>query len=59
MTVSEIGAIAKRRGLKAGKLRKVDLVRAIQTAEGNPACFRTGESARCGQETCLWRADCD
>lgn len=59
MTVSEIGVIAKRLGLKVGKLRKVDLVRAIQAAEGNPACFCSGESGRCGQEACLWRVDCD
>jgi hypothetical protein len=37
--------------------KKVDLVRAIQTAEGNFPCFATARKF-CDQENCAWRADC-
>jgi hypothetical protein len=58
MTVKEIQGIAKKMGLKVGKMKKVDLVLSIQAAEGNTPCFQTGETKSCGQEYCLWRADC-
>jgi hypothetical protein len=35
MTVKEIQGIAKEMGLKAGKIKKAELVRMIQNAEGN------------------------
>lgn len=59
MKVEEIRTIAKMRGLKPGKMTKLELVRAIQAAEGNRVCFGTGMAASCGQEGCLWRVDCD
>ncbi len=58
MNMNEIKKIAAERGVRPGKLKKVDLVRAIQQAEGNPACFMTGFVNDCGQPTCLWRPDC-
>ena len=59
MTVKEIQAIVKKMGLKAGKMKKVDLVRMIQAAEGNTLCFQTGAVSTCGQENCLWLSDCN
>jgi len=38
--------------------QKVDLVRAIQEAEGYEACFKSGKADDCGQDACLWREDC-
>ena len=58
MTVKEIQGIAKKMGLKAGKMKKGDLVRSIQTSEGNTACFQTGTLSSCDQVDCLWRSDC-
>lgn len=58
MKLDDIREIAKQHGIKPGKMKKADLVRAIQQAEGNEACFDTGMSERCGQEQCLWREDC-
>lgn len=37
---------------------KIDLVRAIQQAEGFEACFMTGKAHDCGQDACLWREEC-
>ena len=59
MTVKEIKAIAKRMGLQAGKMKKADLIRTIQAAEGNNTCFQTGVMESCGQENCSWRSDCN
>ena len=58
MKLEEIKVIAKRHDIKAGKLKKAELVRAIQSAEGNDACFETARVSVCGQELCLWRSDC-
>lgn len=59
MKMTEVKAVAKERGVKPGKLKKEDLVRAIQLSEDNPPCFNTNFSPDCGQDGCLWRPDCD
>jgi hypothetical protein len=58
MKIDEIKEIAKKHGIKAGKAKKGDLVRAIQQAEGNNPCFDTDSSGQCGQPACMWRGDC-
>ena len=59
MKLAEIRAIAAQQGIKAGKMNKGELIRTIQTAEGNEACFGSGRAATCGQAQCLWRDDCE
>jgi hypothetical protein len=59
MNVQEIKTIAKEKGVKAGTMKKMELVQAIQMAEGNEPCFGTGRSASCGQAACLWKDDCN
>ena len=59
MKLEEIKEIARRENIKAGKLKKAELVKAIQTAEGNTACFATGHAVECGELSCLWREDCN
>lgn len=58
MKIDEIKEIAKQHNIRKAKMKKADLVRAIQQAEGNGACFSTGQANVCGQEACLWREDC-
>jgi len=58
MKLDQIKEIARQHGIKVGKMKKAELVRAIQLAEQNNPCFETGKSAECGQEICLWREDC-
>jgi hypothetical protein len=48
MKLDEIKEIAKKYNIKAGKMKKADLVRAIQQAEGNEVCFETGGHVRAG-----------
>ena len=58
MTVKEIQAIAKKMGIQSKKMKKVDLIRTIQTTEGNNPCFQTGVITSCDQMHCCWRSDC-
>lgn len=57
MTVKEIREKAKALDLKnIAKLRKDDLISAIQVAEGNDNCFK--KVSDCGEMVCCWREDC-
>ncbi|MEW5745375.1 MAG: Rho termination factor N-terminal domain-containing protein [Nitrospirota bacterium] len=58
MKLQEIREIAKERGIKGGKMKKQELIRAIQQDEGNEPCFATGRIETCEQHGCLWRNDC-
>lgn len=58
MNVREIRVIAKDKGMKPGKLTKLELVKQIQQEEGNFACFGTAVDGECDQTGCLWREDC-
>lgn len=58
MNMNEIKEIARMRGLNPGRLKKVDLIRTMQSQEGNESCFQTGHADVCDQGQCLWRGDC-
>lgn len=58
MTVKQIKEIAKAKGVKIGNMKKENIIRAIQRAEGNFECFGTAVSGNCDQMNCLWREDC-
>ena len=58
MKLDKIIVVARELGVKPGKLKKAELIAAIQVAEGNNACFDTGQASECGQTACLWREDC-
>jgi hypothetical protein len=58
MKLVEVKELAAQRGLKIDKMKKPEIIRAIQTAEGNSACFDSGTAKECGQVNCLWRTDC-
>jgi hypothetical protein len=57
MNIKEIKTKAKEFGIKIGKLRKGDLIRAIQSMEGNFPCFETARDY-CSQKACCWREAC-
>ena len=58
MNLKDIKGIALKQGVKAGKMKKDEIIRAIQRAEGNFDCFGTVVSSQCLQSECLWREDC-
>ena len=58
MTLADIKKIAEEKSVKPGKLKKDELIHAIQSAEGNTPCFATEAAAGCPEVGCLWRSDC-
>jgi hypothetical protein len=59
MKLNEVKKIAKVMGLETARVTKEKLVRTIQLEEGNDPCFGTGRATECGQQSCLWREDCN
>jgi hypothetical protein len=59
MKMNDIKEVARKMGIRPGKMTKGELIHTIQTTEGNPACYNTGQAVTCGQSDCAWRDDCD
>lgn len=57
MNMQQIRKKASQTGVKPGKLKKADLIREIQKAEGNPSCFGSS-GGECDQQNCCFRQDC-
>jgi hypothetical protein len=57
MTVSEIKMKAKVLGIDPGKMKKVELIHAIQVAEHCTPCYGRSNGS-CPWTQCCWRADC-
>lgn len=58
MNMMEIRGLARDHGIKASRTSKVELIRAIQVAEGNFNCFASAINGECDQSNCNWREDC-
>ena len=58
MNMEQIRRVARDKGLKPGKLKKIELVHLIQVEEGNFDCYGTAYEEDCDQQACAWRDDC-
>lgn len=59
MKIQEARSMAKSMGVKtANTMKKTDIIRAIQLAEGNFDCFGRAFAGHCDQDACSWREDC-
>lgn len=58
MDIWQVREIAKKMGIEVTAMKKTELIRAIQMAEGNIYCYATQRSKTCGEEGCIWRDDC-
>ncbi len=58
MELKEIKAKARKLGMNPGKMEKKELIRAIQTKEGNSPCYQSEIASVCGLYNCFWRDDC-
>jgi len=58
MEFNEIRKMAKGMGINTYRLKKPDIIRSIQRAEGNIECFGTQRVEYCLEDNCLWRKDC-
>ncbi len=57
MKMQEVRDIAKKMKIRTANMKKADLIRTVQRAEGNGDCFGN-RAEKCGQTGCLWREDC-
>ena len=57
MKMQQVRKKAKALGLKTFQMRKADIIREIQAAEGNYPCFETA-NGHCDQRECCWREVC-
>jgi hypothetical protein len=58
MKLAEVCVIAKSQKINPGKLSKTELIKMIQSNEGNYACYATASTGECNQSGCSWREDC-
>jgi hypothetical protein len=54
----DVKKIATQHGIKSGRMKKSELILAIQDAEGNVQCYGTERIQDCPEVSCLWREDC-
>ena len=58
MKFQEIQKIAKKMNINTYRMKKADIVQAIQKKENNIECYGTNRVEYCGEEQCSWRSDC-
>ena len=58
MNFNEIKKMAKQMGINTYGMKKVEVIRSIQRAENNIACYGTDRVETCNEGACLWRDDC-
>jgi len=57
ISMPEIKEKAKSLGIDPSKMKKTEIIHAIQTAEGYTACFGRS-NGQCSQTNCCFMADC-
>lgn len=58
MKIEKIRSIAKSLSIHPGKLSKTELIKSIQSGEGNFDCYGSASLGECDQFSCSWREDC-
>jgi hypothetical protein len=58
MVFQEIRSMAKDMGINTYRMKKADIIRAIQRTENNIDCYGTERVKDCREGSCLWRDDC-
>ena len=58
MKFNEIRKMAKGMQINTYRMKKTDIIRAIQKAENNIECYGTERIMHCNEDICLWRDDC-
>ena len=58
MNFNEIRKMAKGMDISTYRMKKIDMIRAIQRAEENIGCYGTERVENCHEEGCLWINDC-
>ena len=59
MRFQDIRKLAKDMDVSTYRMKKTDVIRAIQQAENNIECYGTERVGTCQEHACLWRSDCE
>ncbi|MDL1973656.1 MAG: SAP domain-containing protein [Desulfobacteria bacterium] len=58
MNFNAIRKMAKAMNINTYRMKKRDIIRAIQRTEQNIECYGTQRAHNCPENACLWRDDC-
>ncbi len=58
MTPKALKKMAQELGIDTKRLSDMEIICAIQRAEGNFDCYATASVGECDQTACFWRGDC-
>jgi hypothetical protein len=58
MKINEIKQKAKALGINCNKMKKAEIIHAIQKAEGNTPCFGKSNDGQCQYTNCCFIDDC-
>ena len=58
MKINDVRKMAKGMNINTYRMKKKKIIRLIQQAENNMACFATERATMCNEDKCLWRDDC-
>jgi len=58
MNFNAIRKMATTMNINTYRMKKIDIIRAIQRAENNIECYGTQRVNNCHEDACLWRDDC-
>ena len=58
MKLNDIRKMAKSMNINTYRMKKKDIIHAIQRREHNIECYGTDRVKSCNEETCIWRDDC-
>ncbi len=58
MKFNDIRKMAKGMKINTYRMKKKDIIHAIQHSENNIECYGTDRVKSCNEETCIWRDDC-
>lgn len=58
MNIKTIRQLAKTLKVDTNQLSKTELIRKIQSTEGNFDCYGSASTGECDQLECAWRDDC-
>ncbi len=58
MKFNDIRKMAKGMKINTYRMKKADIIHAIQNKENNIECYGTDRVTFCNEKSCIWRDDC-
>ncbi len=58
MKFNDIRKMAKSMHINTYRMKKADIIHAIQRRENNIECYGTDRVRICNEHACMWREDC-